>query len=132
MKDIKIVETEVIDNTHRDENGEYCKSGVSVLVKVEFGGKELYLDFQTTTTQDYGAINSSLWPYDGTEDYDSFIEVCEKTDVDETEMIQKIKEESMAQELWQDFIDEKFITNDDHFGGMDANSEYDKMTLRED
>lgn len=126
---IKIIETEIIDNKIKDENNVFCPSGVSVIVRVELENKTYGLDFQTTNTADYGAISTSLAAYTDSE-YDRL-----KSDIDDDEKLQElmceIKKKSNVQGIWQKYIDENYIMNDDHFGGMDANSQRDEMTRKD-
>ena len=121
--------TEVIDDRVCDENDIYLASGVSVRVDVETKGNVYVLDYQTSGTLDYGAISSNLRAYDGHDDYDRLMDLV---DDDEKffKLLDEIKQESDAQGLWNEYIDENYIKNDDHYGGMDANSETGEMTMK--
>ena len=125
---MKVISTEIIDHEIRDEHDIYRPSGVSVLVEVQVNGRVFFLDYQTTTTFDYGAIFSRLAPYDNG-DYDNLRGIV-NDDAKFFELIDNIKKDSRAQELWEAYIAENYNKNDDHFGGMDANSEFDEMTKK--
>ena len=125
MKEFKILETEVVDQAYPDENDNYPVSGVSVLVKIEIEDDIFYLDFQTSTTMDYGAISSKLRPYDGTTDYDKLADKFEDDILNPEfqDLLDRIEKESRAQELWDEYISENYERDESHYGGMDANSE---------
>lgn len=125
MKEFKITDTEVIDNTVADHDGNIQPSEISILVEIEINGKPFCLDFQTTNTMDYGAYSSDLWPYDGTDDY-SDLEDLFDDDNEFADFIENVKTKSNAQAQWHEYVSENFNVRDEHFSGMDANSETNK------
>ena len=131
--EFKIIETELFDHCIKNEEGDFLTSGVSVLVTIEIAGKNYVLDFQTSTTQDYGAISTTLYPYDMTDEYDEIAAMFDNGSQDDGffELLDNIKSKSDAQKKWNEYIDENYIRNDEHFGGMDAKSERDDMKSRD-
>lgn len=130
---LRIIETEIIDNT-TEINGKYQIAEVSVLVKIRFLKKDFYLDFQTSNTSDYGAFSSDLAAYDGTDDYSNLQDFVEETDF-LTDLFQEIldtvKEKADANKKWDEYVNENYKRNSDHFGGMDANSEINEAVKRD-
>jgi len=125
MKTLKIVNTEIIDNaTHVSETGKQQPSEISVLVEIKYDDNDYFLDFQTTTTADYGAFSSSLSPYEGTDSYDDLKEVCGD---DFDSVIDAVEEKSECKKMWSEYVDENYKRNTGHFGGMDGNSEVNEM-----
>jgi len=124
---MKILKTEVIDNTVQDENGLVQPSDISVLVEFEYATKVYELDFQTTSTHDYGAYSSRLAAYDGTGDY-------ERLDTDAGNLIDPVLdlvlEKSKAQEIWQNYINKNYDVNEDHFGGIDGRSKINEAARK--
>ncbi len=129
----EIKNVEIVDNAVKDPlTGLFQPSEISVLVEFEISDNHFYLDYKTTTTLDYGAYSSNLWPYDGSDSYTDFEEFCRKNGLELSEIILEIKREADVQYHWKYHIDEKYVVNDDHYGGMDANSEINEMKERED
>ena len=129
--ELKITSTEIADNTNLNaETGQYDVSGVSVLVEFTLDNESFTLDFQTSTTSDYGAINSYLLAYDGTDDWDRLEDMIDD-DVCFYNWLTEIKIKSDAQAIWNEYIDENYTRNIDHFGGMDANSCFNEMSKKE-
>jgi hypothetical protein len=130
MRKFKINSTEIIDCTNEDESGNILLSGISVLVNFTIETKTFMLDFQTTETFDYSAISSNLASSDlAGVDHSSFIDFIGDDDKSEA-LLELIKTESNAQEIWNDYVYENFIINEDHFNGMDANSEINTAVRR--
>lgn len=127
--EFKIINTDVVDNAVADHDGNYQPSEISVLVEIEIDRKVYYLDFQTTSTHDYGAYSSDLAPYEGTDSYDALADMFDGgTDDDQFHgLIAAIKKAADVQQKWTDYITETYIVDDDYFGGMDANSEINRM-----
>ena len=129
---VEIIDTEIMDHKcGPDEDDNYCVSGVSVYVKFKIDDQEYGLDYQTSTTFDYGAISSSIRAYDGTDDYD---QLREKFDDDQDDdffsLLDEIKTKSNAQKVWNEYIGENYIRNVEHYGGVDADSEIDRMSKK--
>ncbi len=129
----KIKSAEIIDNaSYQDEDGNYQPSEISVLVEIEVAGNLYSMDFQTTGTHDYGAYSSDLWPYDGTEDYESLYALFgDDREAEFKGFIETIKTESKCQQIWQNYVNGRYLLSSDHFDGMDANSEVNKMRLKD-
>ena len=129
VETLEILETEIVDNAvyTNPETGTRQPSEISVLVKIEYKCKNYYIDFQTTTTNDYGAFSSSLSPYDGTDSYDELQDAC---GCDFDSIIDKIYDESNCQKIWSEYVDKNYTRNLGHYGGMDANSEINEMTAK--
>ncbi len=113
-----IKDTEIVDQTCE---GDMNRSAISVVVEIEIDSEIFYVDYQTSTTFDAGAVSTSLDAYDGSSDYD---EIEEKMGEDFFEML---LEKSGAQEIYEDYLEENYVLNSEHFGGMDANSEFDEI-----
>ena len=126
---LEIISTEIIDNAVNDGYGNFKISEVSILVELRYLDNIYHLDFQTTTTNDYGAYSSSLAPYDGTDSFDD-LKNCFDDEDDFYSFVDIIKSESKVQKKWKNYVDEKYNVNDDHFNGMDGNSEINEATLK--
>ena len=131
---MEILNTEIIDNAHPqiDEstgNEFYQPSEISILVEIELDGKNYHLDFQSTTTCDYGAYSSSLAAYDGTDDYDALFDVIDD-EVKFNELLAQVKNESNAQKQRDEYVNENYEVDTDYFGGMDANSEVNRAVKK--
>ncbi len=124
MRTFTIKSTELLDNMYEDEDGEVSIACISVAVEVEIEDNIFMLDYQTTLTHDNGAMSSKLESSDEAQaDHQklvAYIDDCVESDA----LFEAIKEESCAQELWDDHVKENYVQNEDHFGGMDANSEF--------
>ena len=125
MKHFKIINTEICDNAVKDENDNYPISGISVAVTAEIDKKEYCLEFQTSSTMDYGAISSDL----EINDDDTFDELKDLFDDDDDffGLIDAIKDKSQAQKVWREYIEKNYTVDEGHFEGMDANSEINRM-----
>lgn len=122
MKSFKIIDTEIIDNTVEDKDGDIQPSEISVSINIEIDGENYYLDYQTTTTFDYGAYSSELAPYDGTDDYETLKNLFDEED-DFYKLVSDIADAANVQTLWKEYVCEKYDVDENHFNGMDANSE---------
>ncbi len=130
MRKFKINSTEIIDCTNEDENGNILLSGISVVVEFTIGIKTFRVDFQTTETFDNSAISSNLSSSDMADlDHSSFIDFIGDDEQSEA-LLGLIKKESKAQEIWNDYVYDNFINNEDHFDGIDANSEINTAVRR--
>ena len=121
---LKIIDTEVHDNSNADDNGVYDVSGVSVVVEIKYNNTGFYIDYQTSSTHDHGAISSNLKAYnEGLDNLESLF-----TDNDRyIEFLKKVWVRAGVQEKWNEYIDGKYTRNDDLCVGMDANSESNEM-----
>lgn len=128
----EILETEIVDhNIINDMDDDCLKSSISVMVKVQLlTGDIVYIDYQTSTTQDCGAVSSRLKAYTDTDDYEMLKKFCEKEQIGIEHFLEIIKKQSHAQSTWNDYINEYYITDDRHYNGMDANSERDNIKKR--
>lgn len=130
MRKFKINSAEIIDCTNEDENGNILLSGISVVVEFTIGIKTFRVDFQTTETFDNSAISSNLASSDMADlDHSSFFDFIGDDDKSEA-LLKLIKKESNAQEMWNDYVYDNFIINEDHFNGIDANSEINAAVRR--
>ncbi len=125
----EIIEKEVFDNSTKDEFGFYNVAGISVGVRINVEGTEFFIDFQTSETQDYGAISSDLAPNSANDDYDALEKIIGDDNAFH-ELVEGVKQAANVQHLWASYINERYIVDDGHFGGMDANSEVNRMVLR--
>lgn len=89
-------------------------------------GKKLSLSFQTSTTYD-NAVSSILSLNSTTDDFDSLMSYCEDNHLDDELVNDFLKKITNAQKLYDDYVDENYITNQENFGGLDANSEFDEL-----
>ena len=137
MKNITIKNVEVQDLVREglayqdpeDETFPVSSVQVSVTVEIELPEYNVTFDlcFQTSTTYDYGAINTAL-DLDMTCDANSdFYDFCSAHEIDFEKIVKSIKEKSHAQKLWDEYIEQNYEPSDEYFGGMDANSEVNKM-----
>jgi hypothetical protein len=62
-------------------------------------------------------------------DHSSFIDFIGDDDKSAA-LLELIKKESKAQEIWNDYVYENFIKNEGHFDGIDANSEINTAVRR--
>ena len=136
IKKIELVENEIVDCASQDlETGKYQPSEIMISLNVKVDNDLFYIQYQTGTTYDYGAINTTLEAYHDGDDsdlnlfkavgfdlgYDNdnfhnfFIDLAEKMGV---------------QECWDKYVKENYECNEDHFGGMDANSSINEMERR--
>ncbi len=130
MRKFKINSAELIDCTNEDESGNILLSSISVVVEFTIGIKTFRVDFQTTETLDNSAISSNLASSDMAEaDHSIFIDFIGDDDKSEA-LLKLIKKESNAQEIWNDYVYENFIIIEDHFDGIDANSEINTTVRR--
>jgi hypothetical protein len=126
---IKVLNTEIFDNAVKNEEGEIQPSGVSVGVTILFDDVTYTLDFQTTSTGDYGAYSSTLESYDGNSDHHAL----EKKVEDEDEflnLLAEIKIQAEPETVWSDYMNEKYSLSSESFDGMDGNSEVNKATVK--
>ena len=117
----KILCTGIADNCQPDNKGSYQPSEVSVVVKLTDKKQQYYLDYQTTTTSDYGAYSSTLRAYDGAVSYAELEEIVGDEDALQTLIVQ-IAEAADVQGKWDRYMDSTYQRDTNHFG-MDANSE---------
>ncbi len=130
MRKFKINSTEIVDCTNEDENGDILLSCISVVVEFTIGVNTFRVDFQTTETFDNNAISSNLASSDMADaDHSSFIDFIGDDEQSEA-LLEPIKKESNAQEIWSDYVYENFIKNEDSFDGLDANSEISTAVRR--
>jgi hypothetical protein len=136
MKSFKIIDTDIIDNSNEsqiinletgEKTGDYPISSVSIAVTVEIDGEKYWLEFQTSGTFDYGAISSNLEINNIDTGYDKLSELFDDDDDGFRGLIDDIKKKSKAQQLWNEYINENYIIDGEYFGGMDANSEVNRM-----
>jgi len=122
----EILNIEVFDAGH--ESRASMPSDISVLVEVQVGGmsKPIWLDYQTTNTCDAGAIDTSLAAYRGTSDWEDLRSLVGGEGAEE--MAEKIYVAEGLQDVWLAHIEEEYVLDTEHFGGMDANSCVNKMT----
>ena len=123
MKNFKVKNTEIVDcNGEVDgQEGNARLSHISVLVEVEIDNIEVYLDYQTTQTHDYGALSTSLSSYQDS-GYEEMKELV--NDEDELdELLNSIAEEAQVQKIYDDYVEEHYIRDESHFGSLDANIE---------
>ena len=45
--------------------------------------------------------------------------------------LKDIKQEAAVNKVWEDYIAENYVRDEEHFGGMDANSERDPMKRKD-
>lgn len=126
--DVDITDVEIIDNCNEDEEGNIQPSEISALVGFTFVGEAYSIDFKTTTTSDYGAYSSKLAAYDGSDDYDRFVEAV--GDDMAQEILSVVLKESDAQEIRNKYVSENYSVSDESYGGMDGNSETNKATRK--
>lgn len=129
VQEFKVISTEIYDNANKREDGTIQPSEISVGVTVEVKDKTYFLDYQTTSTHDYGAYSSNLASYDGSGDH---IELAESIDDEEKmdKLLEQIGEKAGVNKLWQEYMDSNYNIDADHYGGMDANSEVNSATLK--
>lgn len=138
---MKIIKTEIIDNEESDHNGDYNIAGISVLVTLEYNNKNYTLDYQTSTTHDYGAMSSDLGAYDDDADYpalfddfnssrntedihsDNYYHEAEKWE-DFSDFLNEIKELADVNEIWTNYVEENYIRENPAGNFFDANSEF--------
>ncbi len=119
----KIKEVSVSDFNHGIVE-DVQPGNVSVLVELEFNGDDYFLDFQTSNTSDLGAISSNLTSYDGNSDHEKLQDILGDKFED---FLHEVKKESNVNKVWSDYINEHYVRDDSHFGGMDGNSERNEM-----
>lgn len=135
IKTVEVQDLVSMDLSYQDPEDEtFPVSSVQVLVETEIELPEdiaiFDLCFQTSTTYDYGAISDNL-DLDTTCDANSkFYDFCETHGIDFEKIAKTIKEKSQAQKLWNEYVDENYNRDDSHYGGMDARSQFDKMTKK--
>ena len=130
MKNFKVKNTEIVDyNGEVDgQEGNAQLSYISVLVEVAIDNIEVYLDYQTTQTHDYGAISTSLSAYQDS-GYEELKELV--NDEDELdELLDSIAQEAKVQKIYDDYVEEHYIRDESHFGGLDANSEINECVKK--
>lgn len=130
IKNVEVQDLAAMDLAYQDpEDGTLPISSVQVLVEIELPEYNATFDlcFQTSTTHDYGAINTAL-DLDLICDANSdFYDFCSAHEIDFEKIVKSIKEKSQAQKLWNEYIEQNYEPSDEYFGGMDANSEVNKM-----
>jgi hypothetical protein len=126
---VKILETEIFDNAMPDENGCIQPSEISVGVTIEHNGERYTLDFQTTTTHDYGAFSSILESYEGNSDHSNLSDTFEDEE-QFNEFLREIKMQANPEQVWKSYVDDNYDCDLGNFGGMDANSEINKATKK--
>lgn len=119
MKTFKFIETEIFDNTIQDQDGKIQPSEISVGVHLEIDNKKYCLDFQTTTTRDYGAYSARLASYNENSDHEALSEIYGD---DFDEFLIAVEEEAKPQQTWQQYVNENYELDENHFNGLDANS----------
>lgn len=124
-----VIGTEILDFAVADEEGNVRPSEISVAVTVEVKGSRYCLDFQTTTTHDYGAYSSKLESYDENDDHCSLEKVVGDDDAF-ADLLEAIKSEANPESEWRDYVSENYSVSDDDFGGMDANSEVNQAKVK--
>ena len=130
MKNFKVKNTDIFDfNDYvEDQEDNAWLSYISVCVDVEIDNLDVRLVYQTTGTRDYGAISTSLRAYQdsGYEDLEDLVD-----DEDELEeLLNSIAEEAQVQKIYDDYVEEYYIRDDNHFGGLDANSEINECVKK--
>jgi hypothetical protein len=128
LSDVTIYSTEIIDNCVADEHGYYQPSEISITVNFEVADVNYILDFQTTTTHDYGAYSSKLSAYDGNDDYDLLIENLGEDNAQK--VLQTVLEKSNAQFIRNEYVSENYTVSDEAPNGIDANSETNKAVKK--
>ena len=134
MKKVKkmnfsVLETEILDNTFADEEGNIQPAEISVSVTVMVLEKKYTLDFQTTTTHDYGAYSSTLESYAGNSDHSDLSGLFDDEDAF-IEFLAEVKKAAAAESIWNDYANDTYNLNSDHFGGLDANSEINQAVKK--
>jgi hypothetical protein len=100
------------------DDGTLLLSNVSVLVEIVHNEETLYFEYQTSTSYDC-AVSKTLSVYK----HDNFNNNNEC-------LANFVLENEPVQLKFDEYIEENYIENDDHFGGIDANSVHDKIIAR--
>ena len=122
MKNFKVKNTEIVDyNGEVDgQEGNAQLSYISVLVEVAIDNIEVYLDYQTTQTHDYGAISTSLSAYQDS-GYEELKELV--NDEDELdELLDSIAQEAKVQKIYDDYVEEHYIRDESHFSAYSVDT----------
>jgi hypothetical protein len=124
FNDIAISSTAIIDNCNEDEEGNFQPSQISVNVNFEVAEKKYSLEFQTTTTHDFGAYSNKLAAYDVDESYDLIVEAFGEAGA--MRVIDVVMEKSNAKTIRDDYVSNHYQVQDEAFNGIDANSQINK------
>lgn len=130
MKNFKVKNTDIFDfNDYvEDQEDNAWLSYISVCVDVEIDNLDVRLVYQTTGTRDYGAISTSLRAYQdsGYKDLEELVD-----DEDELEeLLNSIAKEAQVQKIYDDYVEDNYIRDDNHFGGLDGNSEINECVKK--
>lgn len=121
-KQLNIKDVQITDDAHADiKTGLFSPASISVFVEIEYKNECYYLDFQSSMTHDYGAYSPTLAAYDGSDDYDR-LQVNVANENRFINLLNRIKLESNAQLIYDEYMKLTYVVNDDYFSGLDANS----------
>lgn len=124
MNTITIIGTEIFDNaSFQNEDGMFQISEVSVGVDFDLDGTTYSLDYQTSITHDAGAFSSLLRSYDEGTSHQDLAKLIDD-DAAFGSLLELIAKKADVQKIWEDYINETYVKNEDHFGGIDGNSEH--------
>mgnify|MGYP000391390544 CR=1 FL=1 len=133
---MNILSTEIIDNTITEEkqisdHEPVMPSSISVLVEVAYKEKNYFLEFQSTTTSDYNAYSSTLSAYDESAGWSSLRDKFDNED-DFHHFLEEVKQESDAQNIRDEYVENNFNVDDGDFDGVDASSEINRATRKKE
>jgi len=123
----KITDIEIMDF---NKMFEYEILSISAIqVNVEVNG--FVIEYQTSGTMDAGAISTTLEMYEGNDNYTQLLKHFDNNEEKAQSFATEIKNHAEVQKIFNDYVEENYIKNDEYFGGMDARSEFDNIKVKE-
>jgi len=125
----QIIDTKIIDlNEEYDYADDECSlSAISIEVEFKLNDELFTLQYQTSTTLDYGAVSSILEVVDNNYEYDAFLDWFDSEINDFCLVIKELRKK--VQPTWNKYVDDNYIRGRSFYDGnfMDANSEEDTI-----
>lgn len=124
---LQIMDTNILDlNEVYDYADDECSlSAISIEVDFKLNDELFKLQYQTSTTMDYGAVSSILEVIEDNYDYDDFLDYCDNNTTDYCVAIKELRKK--IQSTFDQYVDDNYTKGRSFYDGnyMDANSEED-------
>jgi len=122
---LQIMDTNILDlNEVYDYADDECSlSAISIEVDFKLNDELFKLQYQTSTTMDYGAVSSILEVIEDNYDYDDFLDYCDNNTTDYCVAIKELRKK--IQSTFDQYVDDNYTKGRSFYDGnyMDANSE---------